>query len=372
MKNESTVGWLEANKIIEETKLSPKCHDLMNIQKGGSLAGIFRCKPCSRSYARTLGTYFFNSKLNIAKILQIILFFWIGLSQIQAQLLSGVGRKGVSSWYETCRKVAAVSEYFGRRELGGEGREVEVDEAVFCKRKYHRGRRKPLVWLLGLAERPVRRKGKSKLVIVSVPDRSAKSLQKEICKYCKPKTTIITDELKSYTSLPTIPGKCFKHKSVCHKRQFVNPLNGACTNRIEGIWHTVRAWLPRNGIRKHFLSEFIWTFLFRHNQWISFNQFVSKIAEFDDVLYDGFAEEVDPETETEEESFSDPEEEDQSPVDFRRGEKRVQISLRHERAEVREDGGDPKREEENERRQGAEEEETEVKEEESDEYCLYV
>jgi len=77
--------------------------------------------------------------------------------------------------------------------LGGPGKVVEVDEAKFGKRKFHRGRRVNGVWIFGILER-----GSNNCVVMPVEDRTEETLLSEIVKYVAPGATIISDCWASY------------------------------------------------------------------------------------------------------------------------------------------------------------------------------
>ena len=74
--------------------------------------------------------------------------------------------------------------------MGGPNKIVEIDEAKFGKRKYNRGRRIPGVWVFGAIERDIIA---TKCVLITVQNRSKKTLIEEIKKHILPGTTIISD-----------------------------------------------------------------------------------------------------------------------------------------------------------------------------------
>jgi hypothetical protein len=47
----------------------------------------------------------------------------------------------------------ALEELAAVRTLGGFGKVVEIDESLLHKRKYHRGREKPEIWVFGFCQR---------------------------------------------------------------------------------------------------------------------------------------------------------------------------------------------------------------------------
>lgn len=137
--------------------------------------------------------------------------------------------------------------------LGGEGKIVEIDEAKFGKRKYHRGRLIEGQWVLGGVER-----GSNKCFYVAVPARDAKTLIEVIVRWILPGTTIMSDCWKAYSKLGE---ESFTHLTVNHSLNFVDPETGAHTQNIERSWRDARGLIPRFG-RSHdnfegYLAEFL-------------------------------------------------------------------------------------------------------------------
>ena len=54
----------------------------------------------------------------------------------------------------------------------------------------------------------------------------------------------------------------YKHVTVNHSKEFINPKNDACTNRIESDWRHAKVPMPRYGVHKGlhlgYLAEFMW------------------------------------------------------------------------------------------------------------------
>jgi hypothetical protein len=107
---------------------------------------------------------------------------------------------------------------------------VEIDESLFFKRRYHRGRYRSQQWVFGMVERGSR---KAKLVIV--PNRSRETLEPIIRSTILPGSRIISDKLAAYGFLNNDPD--YIYSSVSHSENFVDP-NGSSvhTQTIESRW----------------------------------------------------------------------------------------------------------------------------------------
>jgi transposase-like protein len=139
--------------------------------------------------------------------------------------------------------------------IGGEGKVVEIDEAKFGQRKYHRGRMIEGQWIFGGFER-----GSKKSMYVPVPARNAETLTKVILKWIKPGTTIISDCWKAYSKIGEFP---YTHLTVNHSLNFVDPETGAHTQNIERSWRDARGLIPRYGRTKGHCEGYLAEFQFK-------------------------------------------------------------------------------------------------------------
>jgi len=139
--------------------------------------------------------------------------------------------------------------------IGGEGTIVEIDEAKFGKRKYHRGRMIEGQWVFGGVER-----GSRKSFYVLVPTRNAETLTEVILKYIRPGTTIMSDCWKAYNKLDELS---FKHVTVNHSVNFVDPDTGAHTQNIERSWRDARGLIPRFGRSEDCYDGYLAEFQFK-------------------------------------------------------------------------------------------------------------
>ncbi|CAF1145762.1 unnamed protein product, partial [Brachionus calyciflorus] len=68
--------------------------------------------------------------------------------------------------------------------------------------------------------------------------REAKTLLEIIYNTCREGSIIYSDCWSSYNKIKEI--KNFKHKTVNHSYNFIDPNSGACTNKIESFWHSCK------------------------------------------------------------------------------------------------------------------------------------
>ena len=122
---------------------------------------------------------FSKSHLPFKTILLIIFYFYNGFEQKQCckDLKIAENSTTVVNWYSYLREVCSISMMRDQPKLGGEGKVVEIDEALFRKRKYNRGRYKGSFWILGAVERGENGETSSETKFFHVLDRSASTMQ---------------------------------------------------------------------------------------------------------------------------------------------------------------------------------------------------
>ena len=171
----------------------------------------------------------------------------------------------VSDFYSYCREVcvwAVETKLSSSTPIGGVGKTVEIDESKFGKRKYHRGRIVEGQWVLGGVCRE-----DNTIFLVPIPDnkRDRQTLEPLLIKHIAPGTTIISDCWRAYDNLGA---KGFKHLTVNHSLNFVDPSTGAHTNNIESLWWQIKRQLPSTHTRG---SEKTWymhlcEYMYRHSK----------------------------------------------------------------------------------------------------------
>ncbi|RLU25466.1 hypothetical protein DMN91_001622 [Ooceraea biroi] len=210
---------------------------------------------CNFKISALTNTWFERAALDITKICRLISYFLLLNSPRQLFLqeeLSITSRTAVD-WINFCRELLAQWLLHNEEQIGGPNVVVEIDEAKFGRRKYHRGRLITGQWLFGGVERHTGR-----FFVVPVKQRSSQILIPIVRRFIAPGTIILRDCWKAYNNLKNYN---YIHCVVNHSENFVDPHTGAHTQNIERLWRDIRHGVPRYGTRDyhyvHYLAEFI-------------------------------------------------------------------------------------------------------------------
>jgi len=114
----------------------------------------------------------------------------------------------------------------GGFKLGGADQIVEIDESLFVRRKYHRGRLISQQWVFGMYDLNMKYS-----VLVCVPNCDRETLFPIIRKYIAPGSNIWSELWKAYSTLPKLPEN-YLHGTVNHSENFKDPETGRCIDRV--------------------------------------------------------------------------------------------------------------------------------------------
>ena len=187
------------------------------------------------------GTWFERSHLDIETNFTLVYIYLsdrlFSYKYVQSEL--GLSKTTVNDWCSFIREVVVHWVLSHKRQIGGVGEVVEIDESKFGKRKYNVGRVVTGQWVFGGICRRTR-----ECFAVPVESRDKQTLLRVIKEYIKPGTTIISDWWKAYDCLND---EGYIHLKVNHSVNFVDPVTRAHTNTIERRWRDLKSIIPRYG-----------------------------------------------------------------------------------------------------------------------------
>jgi len=208
----------------------------------------WKCKDCHKQFSVKLGTIFEDSPISLDKWLAAL---WMlincknGVSSYEVGRALGLTQK--SAWFVMHRLRLAL-QGDSMVKLGGEGKEVEVDETFIGgkSRNMHKAVRERKIKGTG---------GKDKTLVVGFlerggkvrtsvpPNRRKKTLHKEIRENVTVGSALFTDSLPSYNDL----AEDYAHKFVDHAVSYVN--GNVHTNNLENYWS-----LLKRGVKGTYIS----------------------------------------------------------------------------------------------------------------------
>lgn len=227
-----TINYLQDHRLL---KTNHRCCGVRcSLVKSHSKdAKEFKCYRCKKRYSIRTGSFFYRSKLSLPSLLSLLYFFCMGIGLVECRrLLKGkVSKNCILQWFVYLREVCSLYLLQNNTQLGGRGRFVEIDEcAIGHKRKFNRGfvRGSGTKWIFGIIDVTSK-----KCHIQWVPDRTRDTLYPIIRQHIAVGSCIHSDEATVYR---TLGQQNYEHRTVCHKDNYVNPMDGTHTNNIENFW----------------------------------------------------------------------------------------------------------------------------------------
>ena len=200
-------------------------------------------------------TWLQDSNLSLQKIVEFIYLWAQGYSNANIHHELKLSHATIIEWTAYFRDICQYHVMKSSTTIGGEGVHVEIDESKFGRRKYYKGKRVLGQWIFGGREV----KDKSKIFMVPVKRRDARTLLPLIIRWIAKGSIIHSDCWKAYSKINKLG---YTHVTVNHSKEFKNKATGACTNRIESEWRHAKVSLPPYGVHKGlhagYLSEFMW------------------------------------------------------------------------------------------------------------------
>ena len=194
------------------------------------------CKGCKKQFTVKVGTIFEDSALGMDKWMIAV---WLivnaknGISSYEVSRALGITQK--SAWFMMHRvRLALHEKHFVQ--LGGSGKEVEVDETFIggLARNMHANKRKLRITHTGTKDKTavmgiLERGGEVRAAVVG--NRKKHLLHKNIRAHVKAGSAIYTDALMSYQGLKQ---QGFEHQVVDHAESYVD--GQIHTNGLENFW----------------------------------------------------------------------------------------------------------------------------------------
>lgn len=276
--DELSLEFCQSKGLIPFTMHCEKCLSNMDLVRTTKTSFSFRwrCKrPCRVELSIRKNTFFENSKLPIKEILFFI-YFWAydecSVKKIKREL--SWQTEAIVNWRSYMREICGLKIESLSTMIGGIGHTVQIDESLFVRRKYNRGRLTSQQWAFAGIDDITK-----ECFIVCVDRRDASTLLPIIVEKIAPGTTIVSDLWGAYN---TIENFDHNHLTVNHSLNFVDPVTLAHTNRVENLWmrakrRNKRECGTRTDLLNSYFQEFIWRSRYSEN---SFENILRDISLF--------------------------------------------------------------------------------------------
>ncbi|KFD66315.1 hypothetical protein M514_09491 [Trichuris suis] len=162
-----------------------------------------------------------------------------------------INKSVTARWNRHLRQVVVEALAEAPVQLGGPSRNVELDQFLFSRSKYNRGKRYPQQWVF---RGTCRETGDA--FVVPLEDQSSQTLLPSIQRHVRAGTTVITDEWRAYRCLGR---EAYKHLRVNYSVNFVDRATGGHMQSVESLCAQAkwRCGTRRSALRSH-LCEFTW------------------------------------------------------------------------------------------------------------------
>ena len=227
-----------------------------------------RCPACKQSYSIREKSWFKSVKTPLDTMIKLIYFWCNQFTTKQAVHELSLSKPTVTDYYNMFREICFL-EYNTGSKIGGAGKIVQIDESHLFTRKYNVGRvlRSEQCWIFGGIDEDGR------IFMQRVVSRSAEVLTGVLMEKVEEGSIIFSDSWRGYDRLV----QHFEHHQVNHSENFVNPIDGTNTQKIEASWSVLKRLLRKKGTRKvdnvdFYLAEFMFIM---HNKNSPFDSFLS-------------------------------------------------------------------------------------------------
>lgn len=282
---EAVIEFLKNKGLLKRTMFCDHCNRSMVWRPYNKIKDKFvwkceynLCEKYKTTKSIRSSSFFEGSRLELQMIIFTI-YLWSENYMISSTVrLTGLSRNTVIIIYDFLRSIC--TQYFENYpiKLGGPQIICQIDESLFThKQKYHRGRISDhQTWVFGIVDTSF---SPARGFMKVVESRNKLTLLPIIENICLPGTIIHSDQWAAYREISDLG---FKHDTVNHSENFINPSNGVHTQHIESYWNKQKLKIKAmKGIKKEklqsYLDEYMWMDSFKDN---SFFKICDLIEEF--------------------------------------------------------------------------------------------
>ncbi|TRY81225.1 hypothetical protein TCAL_10446 [Tigriopus californicus] len=238
---EETICFLVKHGLLSNESMCSSCNAPREIRHSNLVRDhyLWVCPRCYSKQSLRHGSFFTNAKLDLHQVLYFTYGWAYDLPlHFCATQSGGMTEKTATDWAnfhrDICQSFVNQNHMIGGMFIDENGdlqpEEVEIDETLMARAKYHRGRHPAPIWVVGGV---TRRTGNC--FMVEVPNRTRQTLEEVIVEHVRGGSRIYTDGWAGYAHLNEINGGMYSHEVVIHEDNFVDPDDERInTQSIEG------------------------------------------------------------------------------------------------------------------------------------------
>ena len=219
----------------------------------------YSCDHCGHHVHPTADTIFHKSPTPLT--------IWFYAVYLMAQTRCGISAKQIQRetgvTYKTAwrmfKQIRSMLDDEKSGPIGGFGRKVEMDETYYGSRSEGtRGRGTKKTPVVGM----VQRKGRVRAFVAA--DVKADTLRGFIKEHVLPKSTVFTDDFRSYNGLDA---RGYTHQRINHSEK-VYVAGEVHTNTIEGFWSLIKRGISGvyHNVGRNYLQTYLNEYSFRYNR----------------------------------------------------------------------------------------------------------
>src|ERR1039458_1555523 len=249
--------WLK-NRLYPDGIYCKKCEEVTKHYRLTS-SPSYSCEHCGNHVHPTADTIFHKSPTPLTTwfyAMYLMSATRCGISAKQIERETGVTYKTAWRMFKQIRSMLG-DEKSGP--IGGFNRKVEMDETYYGSRSEgKRGRGTDKTPVVGM----VQRKGQVRAFVAA--DVKADTLRGLIKEHVLPKSTVFTDDFRSYNGLDA---RGYTHHRINHSEK-VYVVGEVHTNTIEGFWSLVKRGISGvyHSVGRHYLQTYFDEYSFRYNR----------------------------------------------------------------------------------------------------------
>ncbi|XP_047488392.1 uncharacterized protein LOC125038837 [Penaeus chinensis] len=262
--NEASIAYLRDHGVLPLEVNCPRCKKPCHYraERHTWYCGAYtkipktkRRKQCCYSASDFNGSFLSGARIEPYKVMCFVNHF---LSrhwdyQTVSQCL-GISTGTRSTWQKYCSEV--TEHWLDNQEpIGGPDIVVDIDETLFGKMKYEKGKSLSQIWVFGGIERDSKN-----YFIVPLEEPLSQNLMSLIQKYIRPGSVIVSNRWNAYSSINDYD---YVHQVINHSGDSTDEENAeAHTQSIELLWHDIKEFTLAPGNRPQFYKQYLARLLF--------------------------------------------------------------------------------------------------------------